>query len=120
MRTFIVIVFLLATVLNVNASERISIHGTINVRCKTFSEFSSLTKISLQKAITIASAASAGKITEAALTSRDGFLIYEIELILPNRTGRELFIDAGDGSVLFVKEKRDSDSDDTSVEECRK
>ncbi len=92
--------------------------GSISVKGKSKSEYSTLAKISLQDATAAATKATSGKVLEAALDREDGFLVYEIEILMANGSKKELLIDAGDGKVLLTKDKGkkffgdDDDKDD--------
>lgn len=100
------------------AKDKTTIHGSISVKSKSKSEYSSLAKISLQDAIAAASKGTTGKVIEAALDREDGFLVYEIEVLMPNQVKKEVLVDAGNGQILLTKEKKaKSDDDDEDDEE---
>jgi len=86
--------------------------GTISVKGKAKSEYSSLAKISLQEAISIATKQASGKIVEAALEDEDDFLVYEVEILTTQSGKKEFLIDAGSGKVLHVKERSPKSDDD--------
>ncbi|MBL7715129.1 MAG: PepSY domain-containing protein [Bdellovibrionales bacterium] len=107
--------FLCLGQIEVFAKSRTTIEGSISVKGKSKSEYSSLAKISLQDAIAIATKSAPGKVIEAALDREDGFLVYEIEVIAtPGK--KELLIDAGNGKILLTKEKGKSTDDDEDEE----
>lgn len=95
--------------------------GSISVKGKSKSDYSGLAKISIQEAIASATSSSDGKVIEAALDNEDGFLVYEIELLLPNQHRQEILVDAGDGKILLTKEKKakksSKDDDDDEDED---
>lgn len=122
MRILLLITFIFASAVELKATsaEKTVIRGTINVRCRPVSEYSSYAKITLQNAISIATKNTPGKVIEATLNSKDGYLIYEIDLFLANKSNREILIDAGDGSILLIKDKSVFDIEDYPVEECHR
>lgn len=80
--------------------------GSIVVSKKDKKNYPDLAKISFQQVLEIVTKSHPGKIVEVALEEEDGFLVYEVELISPKQTKKEIYLDAGNGSVLHVKEKR--------------
>ena len=64
-----------------------------------------MARISIFKAIGIASSMSKGTPVEAELEAEDGYLVYEIELSTGDDARTEVVIDAGNGSIL--KQERD-------------
>lgn len=89
------------------ADEKNRFIGTIAVSKKDKKKYPDLAKVSFQQALDIVSKKSTGKIVEIALEEERGYLVYEVELVTPEHTKTELYLDAGDGSVLYVKEKKD-------------
>lgn len=106
--TLLMIISLIATIactaLGVE-KDNDSFKGTIPLKGISKSKYSSLAKISLQDAIGIAIKTTSGKVTEAALEKEDGYLVYEIEVTMSDKTRKELIIDAGNGKVLEIEEK---------------
>lgn len=99
------------------AKDKTKIHGSIAIQGKSKAEYSTLAKISIQDAIAIATKAAEGKVIEAALDREDGFLVYEIEVLMPHQIKKELLIDAGDGKVLLSKEKKSKSSEENEDDE---
>lgn len=99
------------------AKGRAAIQGSISVKDKAKSEYSALAKISIQDAVSAATKTTSGKVTEAALDREDGFLVYEVEVQMPDQTRKELLIDAGNGKVLFTKEKNAKKSKEDDEED---
>ncbi len=99
------------------AKDRNPIQGSIAVKGKSKSEYLPLAKLTVQDAIAIATKTTSGKVTEAALDKEDGFLVYEVEVLMPNQTRKELLIDAGDGKILLTKEKNKKSSKDDDDDE---
>lgn len=87
-----------------DGSSRFS--GTIAVSKKDKKKYPDLAKISFQQVLDIISKNYPGKVVEVALEEEDGFLVYEVELISSEDTKKEIYLDAGNGSVLHVKEKK--------------
>lgn len=100
-----------------SAKDKAAIQGSIAIKGKSKSEYSSLAKISLQDAIAAAGKSTSGKVTEAALDKENGFLVYEIEVTMPDQSRKELLIDAGDGKILLTKEKNKKNSKEDDEDE---
>ena len=62
--------------------------------------YSSLAKITLQQATTVASNAQSGNISKAELQNEDGFLVYNVVVVSPDKKIHEIKVDAGNGSIL--------------------
>lgn len=105
-----------ASVENAFAKDKASFQGSISTKGKSKSEYSTLAKISLQDAIAVATKTTSGKVIEAGLDSESGFLVYEIEVSMPDRTRKELLIDAGDGRVLHTKDEKNNSEDEEENE----
>jgi hypothetical protein len=95
-----------------SAKSKPSIQGSIPVKGKSKLEYSALAKISVQEAIAAAGNATSGRVIEVALDRENGFLVYEIEMIMPNQSRKELLIDAGNGKILLTKDKKISSDDE--------
>jgi uncharacterized membrane protein YkoI len=74
---------------------------------------SSLAKITLQQATTIASNAQSGNISKAELQNEDGFLVYNVVVVSQDKKIHEIKVDAGNGSILRI----DVDSADRETEQ---
>ena len=79
--------------------------GSVPVSGKKRGEYPAMAKLSLQDAVATAVKTTAGTVTEAALDKENGFLVYEIDVVMPDQSRKELLIDAGDGKVLLTKEQ---------------
>lgn len=107
------IALLFALFLSVNTLTSISyadgsprFTGTIAVSKNDKKKYPDLAKISFSQVLEIITKSHPGKIVEVALEEEDGFLVYEVELITSEHTKKEIYLDAGNGSVLHVKEKK--------------
>ena len=109
---FICLAFLSAAILAVPTLAKPKIEGSIPLKGKSKSEYSSLAKISLQEATAIALKQVPGKIVEAALEKEDGFLVYEVDVLTESRDKKEFLIDAGTGKVLLIKDPTSKDDDE--------
>jgi uncharacterized membrane protein YkoI len=85
--------------------------GTIAVSKKDKKKYPDLAKISFQQVLEKITKDHPGKIVEVALEEEDGYLVYEVELISPEKTKKEIILDAGNGEVLHVKNKKDKKHD---------
>src|SRR5215470_19117216 len=79
-----------------------AIRGTIQLQQEGEQQatYSSLAKITLQQATTIASNAQSGNISKAELQNEDGFLVYNVVVVSPDKKIHEIKVDAGNGSIL--------------------
>lgn len=80
-------------------------NGTIPTKNVNKKEFANLAKISLQDAINAALEKSPGKAIEADLDSENGFLVYEVKIVSADKKVK-VRVDAGDKSILKVKEEK--------------
>ena len=78
------------------------IRGTVQLQQEGEQQatYSSLAKITLQQATTIASNAQSGNISKAELQNEDGFLVYNVVVVSPDKKIHEIKVDAGNGSIL--------------------
>jgi len=80
------------------------IRGTVQLQQEGEQQatYSSLAKITLQQATTIASNAQSGNISKAELQHEDGFLVYNVVVVSQDKKIHEVKVDAGDGSILRI------------------
>jgi len=78
------------------------IRGTVQLQQEGEQQatYSSLAKITLQQATSIASNAQSGNISKAELQNEDGFLVYNVVVVSPDKKIHEIKVDAGNGSIL--------------------
>jgi uncharacterized membrane protein YkoI len=90
------------------------IQGTVRLQQEGEQQatYSTLAKITLQQAMTIASNAQSGKISKAELQNEDGFLVYNVVVVSQDKRIHEVKVDAGNGSILRI----DVDSADREAE----
>ncbi len=89
------------------AGQPRSIVGSVKVPTRA-ATLASLAKIDILKAIGAASAAQAGTVMGARLDERDGFLTYQVVILIADGNQVLATVDAGNGSVLsLVKLDRD-------------
>lgn len=94
------------------AKDKPKIQGSISLQGKSKNDYSAMAKISLQDAIAIAAKEHPGKVIEVSLDKEDGFLVYEIEILTPSHTRKEILIDAGTGKTLLVKDETNEDDEE--------
>ncbi len=99
------------------AKDKVTIHGTVPVQGKCNSGLWGLAKISITEAIATAAKETSGKVTEAFLDCEHGFLVYEIKVLAPNQTKKEVLIDSGTGKLLLIKNINASTSHDDEEED---
>ena len=78
------------------------IQGTVQLQQEGEQQatYSTLAKITLQQAMTIASNAQSGNASKAELQNEDGFLVYNVVVVSPDKKIHEIKVDAGNGSIL--------------------
>ena len=103
-----------ATLLANEPKKEAPIRGTIQLQQEGEQQatYSSLAKITLQQATTIASNAQSGNISKAELQNEDGFLVYNVVVVSQDKKIHEIKVDAGNGSILRI----DVDSADRETE----
>ena len=90
------------------------IQGTVQLQQEGEQQatYSTLAKITLQQAMTIASNAQSGNASKAELQNEDGFLVYNVVIVSQDKKIHEIKVDAGNGSILRI----DVDSADREAE----
>ena len=80
------------------------IRGTVQLQQEGEQQatYSSLAKITLQQATTIASNAQSGNISKAELQNEDGFLVCNVVVVSQDKKIHEIKVDAGNGSILRI------------------
>jgi uncharacterized membrane protein YkoI len=69
--------------------------GTIRIERKTEADFPSLAKITSDQAVQNALTSVQGKVLKTELENENGFLVYGIELVTPDRSIVDVKVDAG-------------------------
>lgn len=90
--------------------------GSIEVRNGDEAGFTDLAKISFDSAIKSANATVPGKVLKAELENKNGYLVYCVEVVKPDRQIADVKVDAGNGKVLKI-EKDQKDNEDSEVED---
>jgi uncharacterized membrane protein YkoI len=80
------------------------IRGTIQLQEEGQQEatYSNLAKISLDQATTTARNAQAGTVAKVELQNEDGFLVYNVVVVSPDKKVHEVKVDAGNGAILRI------------------
>jgi uncharacterized membrane protein YkoI len=68
-----------------------------------------LARISSSDAAGIAARALPGKVVETKLKNENGYLVWKVETVNPDRKEVEFMIDAGNGRLLAVDEEKDGE-----------
>jgi hypothetical protein len=87
--------------------------GSIKVGNLSEQAMADMAKLAAQDAITIATRAAPGKVTELQLDEENGYLIWEVTEMSGNGKETQLKIDAGNGRLLAaeVDEQKENDND---------
>jgi uncharacterized membrane protein YkoI len=101
----LLLIFIIA--LFVLAGCESKIKGSVPVSDKKTADFPDMAKISMTEALNKAKAKYPGKPVEVELENEDGYLIYEVEIVGPDRTVMELAVDAGNGAILKMEKEKD-------------
>lgn len=92
-------------------------HGTIRVSFAE-SEYPAMAKVSIGQAMKISLASVEGSIIKVKLENENGFLVYNAEVVTPDKEIKEVNIDAGSGQVLLVEDDfADNDQNKQDEEE---
>jgi uncharacterized membrane protein YkoI len=76
--------------------------GTIRIERQTEADFASLAKITSDQAVQNALASVQGKVLKTELQNENGFLVYGVELVTPDKSLVDVKVDAGSGKVLTM------------------
>jgi uncharacterized membrane protein YkoI len=93
---------LFATVPYTSASAD-EVKGSIQVSRFKKADYPNQAKVTMQEAIEAALKKSPGKAVEAELESEDGFLVYEVKVVGPDKKKTEIKVDAGNLAILNVE-----------------
>ncbi|BCO09497.1 hypothetical protein GF1_18730 [Desulfolithobacter dissulfuricans] len=77
-------------------------NGTIRIQ-QDESEYPSLAVITMEQAKNIALATVQGQVLKMELENENGFLVYGVEVVTPEKTIIDVKIDAGSGEVLLME-----------------
>lgn len=92
--------------------------GTLPVGEAGEAMWPAMAKLTLSQAIEKGLARVAGRTLSAELANKNGFLIFEVEVVKPNNEIMELWIDAGNGNILGLNnDKEDKDDKDEGQEQ---
>ena len=74
--------------------------GSIKVGIGKGDEYPNLAKVSLEEAVKAALTKVPGKAVKAELDREDGYLIYEVKIVSPDKKEHEVMVDAGTKEIL--------------------
>lgn len=86
-----------------NSADREIKNGTIRIDKESETDFPSMAKISINKAIRKAKDPVQGSILKAELENENGFLVYDVEVVSSDGVTTEVKVDAGSNEVLAVE-----------------
>ncbi|MEF3169319.1 MAG: PepSY domain-containing protein [Deltaproteobacteria bacterium] len=84
-------------------------HGTISVSGHDEAAYPSLATVTFEQAVQKASEAVPGSVLKTQLEDENGFLVYGIEMVTPDRKVMEIKVDAGSGEVLAMEPDEQDD-----------
>lgn len=70
-------------------------------------EMAATAKVTIEDAIKTATGKVSGKVIEAELENKHNTLVWEVEIITPDNTVKEVHIDAVTGAVIDVEEEKE-------------
>lgn len=85
--------------------------GTISIEKLDKADFPTLAKLTSYQAVQIALDAVPGKVLKTELENGNGFLVYGVEVVTPDKAIMDIKVDAGSGKVLAMN-KDDADGED--------
>lgn len=83
--------------------------GSIKINDDSDQVMAELARISSSDAAGIAARALPGKVVETKLKNENGYLVWKVETVNPDRKEVEFMIDAGNGRLLAVDEEKDGE-----------
>lgn len=84
--------------------------GTIRIDKQSEAEFPSMARISMVQAVRKALASVEGQILKTGIEDENGFLVYGVEVVTPDKVIMDITVDAGTGEVLAMnKDKSDEE-----------
>lgn len=90
-----------------------SLTGTIRIGNHPKADFPFLAQLTMDQAIQKALYAIQGRVLKAGLEDENGFLVYSIEVVTPEKTTMHIEVDAGSGEVLSkVADKHDNEKEE--------
>ena len=89
-----------------NTDGREVSNGTIRIQKQSEAEFPSMAKITMDEAVKNALATSKGDILKVELEDENGFLVYHVEVVTPDKGILEVAVDAGSGKVLTTEQDK--------------
>ncbi len=100
--------FALAVLLT-GTSEILGVEGSIQIKKSKRPALHEMARITILKAIDIATARFEGTALEAELETEDGYLVYEVGVSTADGAVMEIVIDAGNGSILKTEQEEDEE-----------
>jgi len=92
-------------------------NGSIRIQQEE-STYPSMAQITLEQAKDAALSNVQGEVLKIELEEENGFLVYGVEVVGPNKTVTDVKIDAGNGDVLLVeKDTPDGDKDNNDEQD---
>jgi len=86
--------------------------GTIKIYKFDEHKYPGMAKINFDHAISIAMKECPGKLLELELEALEDYLVYQVEIVTNDYNIMEIYVDAGNGSILRVAREEDIDKDD--------
>ena len=90
--------------------------GTIRLEKQAEADFPALAKLTLDQAVAKALDAVQGNVLKTELESENGFLVYGVEVVTPEKAIVDVKVDAGSGKVLAMDRDEADDEDHESGE----
>ena len=102
----------LATFSVVTAQQEPQISGTINVAGHVKADYPGMADITMDQALTAATAYMPGEILGCELETEDDYLIYSVEIVkADDKKVAEILVDAGNRQILAVEFDSENDND---------
>jgi len=98
-------------------SDDSDVHGgTIRIEKQVETDFPALAKLTLDQAVAKALDTVQGKVLKTELENKNGFLVYGVEVVTPDKAIVDVKVDAGSGKVLAMDRDEADDEDHESGE----
>lgn len=89
-------------------------NGTIRIEKQLEADFPTLAKITPDQAVQKALAGTKGQVLKTELEDENGFLVYGVEIVTPDKSIVDVKVDAGSGKVLAMDRDTPDDEDHES------
>lgn len=88
--------------------------GTIRIEKHTKADFPTMAKIDMVQAVRKALASVRGRLLKTEIDDENGFLVYGVEVVTPDKVIMNVKVDAGNGKILAMYKEKGDDGENES------